>query len=136
MSTTHQPTPERVTRVRLSAHAVQRWCERVDPAASLVEARFALGQLVGNGRVRATPRHWTDADPAPGLTFVYWAQRPEICALILDGVVVTVLTRALCRTTAPRSAAALRAVGVDPQSRPRRLEPSPAWRWDPRRDAA
>lgn len=128
----------RIARVRLSTHAVQRWCERVDPGASLLEARLALGQLVSNGRVRATPRHWTDADPAPGLSFVYWAQRPTICALIVDGVVVTVLTRELCRSTAPRSTAALRAVGSDPEDRPRarRMEPAAAWRWDPRQDAA
>jgi hypothetical protein len=125
-----------VTRVRLSVHAVQRWCERVDPRATQLEARFALSQLVCNGRVRATPRHWTDADPAPGLTFVYWAQRPSICALIVDGVVVTVLTRAFCRSTAPRGASALRAVGADPKDRARRKEPAPAWCWDHRRDAA
>src|ERR1051326_5684282 len=80
-------------RVRLSAHAVRRWVERVDPGASQIEARFALGQLISNGRVRETPRHWTDVDPVPGLTFVYWSQRPTVCALIVDGVVVTVLTR-------------------------------------------
>jgi hypothetical protein len=125
-----------ITRVRLNAHAVGRWCERVDPGATQLEACSALGQLISHGRVSATPRHWTDADPAPGLTFVYWAQRPSVCAIIVDGVVVTVLTRALCRSTAPRSTAALRAVGVEPADHPRRMKPVPAWCWDGRRDAA
>lgn len=123
-------------RVRLSAHAVQRWRERVDFGATPTEARFELGQLISRGRVRATPRHWTDADPAPGLTFVYWAQRPSVCALIVDGVVVTVLTRTLCRNTAPRGTAALHAVGAARADYPRRMKPVPAWRWGGRKDAA
>lgn len=125
-----------VTRIRLSAHVVQCWCERVDPGATQLEARFALAQLVSNGRVRATPRHWTDADPAPGLTFVYWAQRPSICVLIVDGVVVTVLTRTLCRSTAPHGTSARHAVGVLPRNRRNRTDPVPAWRWNYRQDAA
>jgi hypothetical protein len=124
------------TQVRLSAHAVQRWSERVDPGAAQIEARFALGQLISHGRVRATPRHWTDVGADPGLTFVYWSHRPTVCALIVDGVVVTVLTRTLCRSTAARSTAALRALGADPADCLPRIEPAPAWRWDGRRDAA
>jgi hypothetical protein len=51
---------------RISAHAVARWAERVDPSAGPTEARLALGQLVSMGRSRSTPRHWTDAEPGPG----------------------------------------------------------------------
>lgn len=122
--------------IRLSAHSIDRWRERVDPNASEVEARLSLGQLISMGRTRATPRHWTDVDPAPGLRFVYWSERPSVCALVIDRVVVTVLTRGVCRSTGPHSRAALRALGADPADRPRRLQPVPAWRWDGRRDAA
>lgn len=122
--------------LRISGHAVARWIERVDPGASPLEARLALGQLVSMGRTRGTPRHWTDARPAPGLTFVYWWQRPAVCALAIDGVVVTVLTRTLCASTAPRGAAALRVVGADPQRRARPVKPVASWRWDGRWDAA
>jgi hypothetical protein len=125
-----------IRRVRISVHAVDRWCERVDPGATRLQARFALGQLISRGRIRATPRHWTDVDAAPGLTFVYWVQRPSVCALVVDGVVVTVLTRVLCRSTSPHSTAALRAVGADLVDHSRRMKQFPAWRWDGRRDAA
>lgn len=124
--------------VRISAHAITRWTQRVQPTASPLEARLALAQLVSMGRIRSTPRHWTDARPARGLTFIYWSQRPSVCALAVDGVVVTVLTRQLCAATAPRSAAALRAAGADTDRRPRTLAaaaPAP-WRWVGRRDAA
>jgi hypothetical protein len=92
--------PSRTARaVRVSAHACVRWCERVDPAASDREAWLALHDLVARGRHRPTPRHWTVARPQPGLVFVYLAERPDVCALVCDGAVVTVLTRTLCRMT-------------------------------------
>ena len=56
--------------------------------------------FVNRGRKRPTPRHWTRVRPAPGLRFVYWAERPDVCALLLGGKVVTVTTRALYHTTA------------------------------------
>ncbi len=121
---------------RISAHAVTRWAERVDPAAGPNEARLALGQLVSMGRARSTPRHWTDAQAAPGVTFVYWSQRPSVCAVVVNGTVVTVLTRALCAATAPRSAAFLRAVGAEPVRRGHAILAEKEWRWDGRRDAA
>jgi hypothetical protein len=128
----------RTAGLRISAHATARWTERVDRSASPLEARLALAQLASMGRTRSTPRHWTDVRPAPGLTFIYWSGRPSVCALAVDGVVVTVLTRELCAATAPRTAAALRAIGADGARRPRSLvTAAPAtWRWDGRRDAA
>ena len=122
--------------IRISAHAVARWTERVDRTAGTNEARLALGQLVSMGRVRATPRHWTDAQPAPGVTFVYWSHRPSVCAVVVDRTVVTVLTRALCATTAPRSATFLRATGAEPARGGRHPHTEKVWRWDGRRDAA
>jgi hypothetical protein len=130
-------TPRTAIRAaRLSSHAIDRWRERVDPQATVIEARLALAQLISRGQIRSTPRHWTDVNPAPGLRFAYWSERPSVCALIVDGVVVTVLTRGVCRSTAPHSRAALRAVGADPARRPRRMQPASPWRWDGRLDAA
>ena len=37
-----------------------------------------------------------------GLRFVYWSERSDVCALVIDGAVVTVLTRALCRPKVTR----------------------------------
>lgn len=129
-------TTTATVQIRLSAHSIDRWRERVDPYASRVEARLALGQLISRGKIRATPRHWTDINPAPGLKFVYWSERPAVCALVVDQVVVTVLARGVCRSTGPHSRAALRVVGADPTDRPRRLRSVPTWRWDGLGDVA
>lgn len=84
--------------VALTSHAVHRYRERVDSGASLGEARLALARFVSHARVRSTPRHWMRGDVAatPGLRFAYWAAMPHVCALIRDGLVVTVITRELC----------------------------------------
>lgn len=122
----------------VSAHAITRWTERVGPTVSPLEARFALGRPISMGRAHPTPRRWTDARPACGLTFIYWSHRPSVCALAGNGMVITVLTRQLCKATAPRSAAAPRASDADTDRRPRAMAgagPAP-WRWDGRRDAA
>jgi hypothetical protein len=125
MTTTHAPS----TRIRTSTHAVRRWIERVDTDATSAEARQALADFLCCGRARPTPRHWTDVEAAPGLRFVYWSSRPGVCALVVDGVVVTVLTRNLCRAGAPRTATALRTIGVPAQRSGRRPVVVAPWRW-------
>jgi hypothetical protein len=92
-------------RIRISAHAVERYCLRVAPNASAADARFALEQMAVAGNLRPRPRHWTrNVSPTPGLRFLYWAELPRVCGLVLDGVLITVVTRELCRTsTAERS---------------------------------
>jgi hypothetical protein len=117
-----------MTSLALSNHAVARYRERVAPSASMLEARLALARFVALGRVRATPRHWMreDVDPTPGIRFVYWSGRPDVCAIVRDNVVVTVVTRLLCRGVTSRSH--LRLV----PDRPPDLRPveSARWRWD------
>ena len=112
----------------LTAHAVARYRERVDRGASQLEARLALGALVARGRARTTPRHWMRADvkPAPGVRFIYWSSQPDVCAVVRDGCVVTVLTRRLCRGVTSRSH-----LHVVPD-RPPNLQPVEGrrWRWD------
>jgi hypothetical protein len=117
-----------MTTVSLSNHAVSRYRERVAPSTSVLEARLALGRFVRLGRVRATPRHWMrgDVDPAPGVRFIYWSGRPEVCAIVRGDVVVTVVTRSLCRAGTSRSH--LRLVPSQPPDlRPVHQE---HWRWD------
>jgi hypothetical protein len=86
---------------RIAHHAVERWIERVDGTASLAEARMAVGRFVALGRARPTPRHWMRGlvRQEPGTVFVYNAERPRVCAVVVDGVVVTVLVRALFERT-------------------------------------
>jgi hypothetical protein len=83
---------------RVSRHAIQRYLERVDDSLSPAKARRAVQEILRAGRSRSTPRRWTQHVRAtPGLRFVYWHERPDICLLVLDGTVVTVLTRARSR---------------------------------------
>lgn len=86
----------------ITAHALDCWQQRVDPGCDRVEARRRLRRLLDTGRRRPTPRKWTrrTVDPGPGLAFVYSAHYPEVCALVRDRTVVTVLTRAAARQIA------------------------------------
>jgi hypothetical protein len=58
----------------------------------------------------------------PGLRFVYWSGLPDICALLLDGAVVTVLTREMFRSL-PRRHGRVRALSPPPSEECR-------WRWN------
>jgi hypothetical protein len=85
--------------VRLTTHVVERYVERVDPKASSGEARLVLGRMVSLGRVRSTPRHWMrNVKKTPGLRFIYWADLPGVCGLVLDGALITLVTRELFRS--------------------------------------
>lgn len=113
---------------RVSTHAIERYRERVDPAASPNEARVALHRFLCLGRNRPRPRHWMRGQrPAPGLSFVYWSGCPDACLLVKEGAVVTVKTRGLFRTE-PRPDH-IRSV-PRPQAKER------PWRWDDSLDQA
>jgi hypothetical protein len=87
----------------VSAHAVERFQQRVARDDTSAQAREALKQMVLAGTLRPRPRHWTrNVAHTPGLRFLYWAELPNVCALVLDGVVVTLVTRETCRTSARR----------------------------------
>jgi hypothetical protein len=84
--------------LRISNHAVHRWRERVESSCRSDQARQSLTRFVQEGRSRPTPRRWMkEVKPAPGLRFIYAADRPGVCVLARDGTAMTVLTRSLCR---------------------------------------
>jgi hypothetical protein len=82
---------------RLTNHAVERWFQRVDGGAPGILRGAALESFLRHGKRRPRPRHWTRTYAEPGTTFVYAADQPGVCAVLRGNVVVTVLTRALCR---------------------------------------
>ena len=115
--------------LRLTHHAIERYQERVAPAISSAEARMALQRFVSMGRMRPTPRRWMSSERAePGTRFVYWSRQPGVCAILLDGAVVTVITAELVRTSPRRHLHAVR------PARKHQLSPVERWRWDRRLD--
>jgi hypothetical protein len=87
----------------VSAHAVIRFSERVDPSASVREAFGAVDEIACRGRVCPRPRHWMcDVRCEPGTVFVYWQEWPGVALVVRDDCVLTVLTRDLTRGAAER----------------------------------
>jgi hypothetical protein len=79
---------------RISKHAIDRYLERVDASVSRLNAEREIDEILTAGTRRATPRRWMrDVSKTPGLRFVYWHERPDICVLLLADTVITVLTR-------------------------------------------
>lgn len=114
--------------LHISQHAITRYIERVDRSASRGEARLVMMRLFSEGRARANPRHWMRRDgirPQPGLLFVYCARQPQLCLLLREGVVLTVITRSMCATPRPPH---LQLVERKSSGRPR--AETKRWRWD------
>ena len=84
---------------RITQHAVQRFIERVDGAATPSGAADRIAAMLMTGRVRPNPRWWTGSRPEPGTVFVYSATEPEACLLATRDAVVTVVSRDLCAVT-------------------------------------
>lgn len=85
--------------IRISSHAVDRYCERVDPTADRRTAFQALAAILGSATVRTTPRWWTTCRLEPGTRLVYSAVNPDVCLIIKGTTVVTLVTRSLCAPT-------------------------------------
>lgn len=111
--------------VEVSAHAVDRYIQRVDGRVSRQEARLAIMQIASLGRLRAVPRHWLrdHVPPSPGLRFITWSRRPDLCLLVRGGVVVTLITRTMCVPRRPGLAV------VDGDSRRPAVDVA-RWRWN------
>lgn len=82
--------------VVVTHHAVERYAQRVRPDLPLALARAELEDLLVNARYASTPRRWMAADRrAVGRTFLYPRTRGDVAAVAENGVVVTVITRAM-----------------------------------------
>jgi hypothetical protein len=88
--------------IRITAHAIERYQERVDPESSWLAAHLAIRKLLATGRSRPTPRHWMRRPVEPGTTFIFSASYPGVCAIVTDGRAVTIITRELARSAPGR----------------------------------
>lgn len=93
---------------RVSTHAIERYVERVDSLAAPAAAAAEIYAVAVGGRSRPTPRRWMRrARKTPGVRFVYDARRPGVCAVVMSGVIVTVVAspraRRMCDETACRA---------------------------------
>ena len=81
----------------ITAHAVQRYCERVEPGSSAQTANAAITEIAATGRRRARPRRWTRiAGCRPGAVYVYSHVHPGVCLVMRREAVVTVFSRRAC----------------------------------------
>lgn len=106
--------------VRPSRHAIDRYRERVE-AVEPTEAGRRLVDLASDATRRSRPRHWTLIEVTPGTTLAYPHAAPDLCLVIIEDTIVTVITRRLCRASRASRSESM------PQARQRRpyRRPSP-----------
>lgn len=80
--------------VVITSHAVQRYRERVEGVSSRLAVR-RIRSLIATARWRSRPLPWTSIVLHPGIVYGYAAGRPDVCLLMRNDAVVTVLTRAM-----------------------------------------
>ena len=81
----------------ISNHAIERYQQRVNPAASRQEALDAIRSIVSKATTRSRPRHWMRvAATAPGTRYLYSAATPHVGLVKANGVIVTVHSRRVC----------------------------------------
>lgn len=84
--------------VRIAAHAVDQWINRVDHEADRGQAVAAILEVANGGRVRARLPSWIRKGGifkvGPGQVLVTWHGRPDVALLVSADTVVTVWTRA------------------------------------------
>ena len=85
----------------VTAHAINRYQERVEPAASRQEALRAIREILGHARSRSRPRLWTKVNTRPGCRYLYSADHPGVCLVVRGRAVVTVFSRSSCATWGP-----------------------------------
>jgi len=106
------------TELRISRHALSRYRERVDLAATEHLARKDIQGILASGHVSPRPRWWMkSANATPGAKYLYSARRPGVCIIIIKDTVVTVLSRPVCarwraETIERDSTRARRAAGI------------------------
>jgi hypothetical protein len=117
---THRPPP------RISRHAVDRYRQRVEPVDAATAAK-RLAEMTLAATRRPTPRWWTEVAPAPGLLFLYPHCDSDVCLVMRDNTIITVISRMICTEwRAERVANPRRLVRRPPYRRP-----SPgSWPWE------
>ena len=96
----HSELPLRADRFDISDHATARFIQRVAPKIPDSSAVEIFQCLVNQGRTRATPRWWMKhkITMTPGMRFLYWAHLPDVCAIVRNGTVVTVMTKSMFKS--------------------------------------
>ena len=86
-------------KLHITKHALDRYAQRVDGAATTTTARRVIEEVAQTGRARPVPRRWMrTVRPAPGLAFIYSATHPGICLAVKDRTIVTVYSRSTCKS--------------------------------------
>ncbi len=96
----HSELPLGTDRFQISEHATNRFIQRVAPKIPDSSAVKIFQCLVTQGRTRATPRWWMKhkITITPGMRFLYWAHLPDVCAIVRNGTVVTVMTKSMFKS--------------------------------------
>lgn len=85
--------------MRVTLHALQRWQERVDKTAGLLDAEEGIRAMLETGSRSTKARPWlrqrngTVLGGAGGGTYVYNVAWPKTALVIAGGSVVTVMTQ-------------------------------------------
>ncbi|MBE2318362.1 hypothetical protein DVA67_020440 [Solirubrobacter sp. CPCC 204708] len=78
--------------LRVSAHVVDRWRERIG-AADRAAANAAIEEFARMGRITGERPRWSSNRARPGTRYVLWHEQPGVALVVIEGVVATVLTR-------------------------------------------
>ena len=89
--------------IRITTHALDRFQERMNRGASRQDAFAAMRELLAYGLVRTSPRWWTSGRVEAGTRYVYSDLDPDVCLVVVDDAVATVLTRQLCLPPTPKA---------------------------------
>jgi hypothetical protein len=85
----------------ITAHAIERYRERVDSSVSRRQALRAIRAILVGATSRSRPRHWTKVDTRPGCRYLYSAAHADVCLVVRGGAVVTVFSRSSCSSWFP-----------------------------------
>lgn len=80
------------TQLLITAHAVQRYRERVERVPRWLALR-RIRAICSTAAWTFRPRSWMTVVLHPSTVYGYGANRPDVCLLVRDGAVVTVLSR-------------------------------------------
>ena len=85
--------------LHVTRHAIDRFRDRVDRAATRAEAVNAVRRISGSARICSRPRKWcrlAGVRSEPGSRYLYSAVYPGVCLVVRGGAVVTVFSREAC----------------------------------------